>query len=104
MGEKENLPLAIHNNRLYIIYKTELSWDEFANFTSALEPSLLSQTSVPKGKLRHMIALYLSDKLRYTTQSTYELEMFRDHNRHYYGHKTAKDLLVLIQGDSLSIQ
>ena len=49
-----------------------------------------------------MLSLYISDKIRYTTQSTYELEEKRDHTRHYYGHKTAKDLLMLIPGDSLS--
>ena len=50
-----------------------------------------------------MLALYISDKIRYTTQSTFQLEQLRDNNRHYYGHKTAKDLLMLIPGDTLSM-
>ena len=50
-----------------------------------------------------MLAVYLSDKIRYTTQSTYVLEERRDYIRHYFGHKTAKDLLMLIPGENLSI-
>ena len=44
-----------------------------------------------------MIALYLSERIKYTGMSTRELYFKNEinHNRHYYGHKAAKDFLIL---------
>ena len=51
-----------------------------------------------------MLALYISDRIRYTGQSTEQLEKFRDFHRHYFGHKTAKDILFLIKEDQISLE
>ena len=105
--ERENLPIAVHNDRLFAISKTILEFNDFKRFVkdeTDLDVSLLDGNSIKKGALRHMLALYISDKLRYTSQSTYQLEERRDYNRHYYGHKAAKDLLMLIPNENLTME
>lgn len=47
-----------------------------------------------------MLSLYISDRIRYTGHSTHKLEKWRDYQRHYFGHKTAKDILFLVTGQS----
>ena len=51
-----------------------------------------------------MLALYISDRIRYTGQSTEQLEKLRDFHRHYFDHKTAKDILFLIKEDQISLE
>jgi hypothetical protein len=109
--ERDNLPISIHNDRLFVIQKTVFQFDDFKRFVTG-EPAfgatfgakLLDAQTIDKGVLRHMLSLYIGDRLRYTSQSTYELEDKRDYNRHYFGHKGAKDLLMLFPGDSLKIE
>ena len=51
-----------------------------------------------------MLALYISDKLRYTSQSKIKQDERSDFSHHYFGHKAAKDLLMLIGSDTLTIK
>ena len=57
-----------------------------------------------KAAIRHMLALYISEKLRYTDVSTYDMrrESF-DHKRHYFGYKAAKDILMLYGNKNLKL-
>ena len=50
-----------------------------------------------------MLALYISDRIRYTGQSSHELEKWRDYHRHYFGHKTAKDILFLVNKEEIPL-
>lgn len=52
---------------------------------------------IERAPLRKMIALYLSEHIKYTGMGTRELNFKNEinHNRHYYGHKAAKDFLIL---------
>ena len=58
-----------------------------------------------KAAIRHMLALYISEKLGYTDVSTYQMRSIDfDHNRHYFGHKAAKDILMLYGNKKLKIK
>lgn len=52
-----------------------------------------------------MIALYLSERIKYTGMGTRELYFKNEinHNRHYYGHKAAKDFLMLQNQNTFKI-
>ena len=48
-----------------------------------------------------MLSVYIAERIRYTTVSSYQLRKNYDHNRHYFGHKAAKDILMLM-GDTIT--
>ena len=82
-----------------------MEFDDFQRFVkdeTELDAELLKAKTISKGTLRHMIALYISDKLRYTSQSKIKQDERTDFSHHYYGHKAAKDLLMLINSDTLT--
>jgi len=50
---------------------------------------------VSKKDFRHLLSLYLDDKIRYSDKSTHILERLRDPQRSYFAHKAAKDFIIL---------
>ena len=77
--ELSNIPIAPHNDRYFVLMKTELNYDDFRDFvasndelqsarnesTKIIQENILSE-SIVRSDLRHMLSLYISDKIRYT--------------------------------------
>lgn len=75
----KNPSLALHNDRLLMIAKTDLNWDDFANFTKhdktcagheSIEELVAegkrTGAGVPRAQLRFLLSQYVADRLRYT--------------------------------------
>jgi len=50
---------------------------------------------VSRKDFRHLLSLYLADKIRYSDKSTHILERLRDPQRAYFAHKAVKDFIIL---------
>lgn len=102
----KNFHIAQHNDRLYVLSKTEMSYEEFREFTATHETceglqsidQLLAEGEdhkVDRASLRRLLSYYTADSIRYTDVSQYKSERFRDHQRHYFAHKAVKDFMIL---------
>ena len=117
MMDIDNFPLAIHNNRPFVFYKTVLDFDEFTQFVSG-DPSFeiydqmldamkryshgkcRGDCVIDKSEFRHAIAKYVAVKIRYLGKLVYTFKSHlvmdsMDESRHYYAYKLAKDFINL---------
>lgn len=87
----KNFHIAQHNDRVFTIAKTELNWNDFVNFTSydkscygyksieeLVKEGELTGLGIERADVRFLLSQYITDKIRYSDQSTQILERLRD--------------------------
>ena len=89
---------------MYCINKANISFDDFVQY-SEIDLKKTDNLKIERAPLRKMMALYLSERIKYTGVGTRELAYKNEinHNRHYYGHKAAKDFLILQNQQAFTI-
>lgn len=80
--------VAHHNMRWNALPQTNLTYQRFIQYIGSD-----IQDGISRGQLREHLALYLSDDVIYLGMNVEN--RFMEFVRHYFGHKTAKDFLVL---------
>ena len=85
----KNFHIACHNDRPWVLAKTNLTYVEFTKRT----PNMTFP--INRVEMRRLLVDYVSDKIRYSDYSTEKLLLFRDYQRNYFAHKGVKDFIIL---------
>ena len=118
--DKSNIPMTVHNKKLYLLYRTDMNMSDFARFIEVdvhdairdntlldeADKSLLNftdSTSLTKVQLRRYLAKYVPERIMWTSiDPVHNDTRERDTHRYYWASKMAKDFTILTGKDSFT--